>query len=131
VPAAHPLALRKRAVEAYCNHEGTLEEIAVRFDVGHATMKRWWWAWMNEKRLVRLPNGGARVPRKLTAEAEAVLRATLAQRPDSTREEIAARIRDATGVRMSAETVGRELKRLGFSRKKGLCTPRKGTGQTS
>lgn len=130
MPGAHPEALRVRAVAAYCTGEGTLEQIAVRFKIGYATMKRWWWAWNNEARVTRLPNGGARVPRRLTAAAEAELRAAVRERPESTRAELAARVRSATGVGLSPATVGRELKRLGFSRKKGLRTPPSETGRT-
>jgi transposase len=38
---AHPEALRSRVVDAYESGEGSYEEIAKRFDIGSASVKRW------------------------------------------------------------------------------------------
>src|SRR5262245_32004208 len=41
MPEAHPLELRRRVVDAYESGEGSYPEIAARFAVGEASVKRW------------------------------------------------------------------------------------------
>ena len=41
MPAPYSLDLRKKAVSAYENGEGTQKEIAEQFDIGYRTLKAW------------------------------------------------------------------------------------------
>jgi transposase len=41
MPDPHPIELRQRVVDAYEAGEGSYPELAARFDVGEASVKRW------------------------------------------------------------------------------------------
>ncbi|MEY3011903.1 MAG: Transposase, partial [Pseudomonadota bacterium] len=43
MPGALSQDLRKRVVDAYDNGEGSYVQLAERFDIGVATVKRWMW----------------------------------------------------------------------------------------
>ncbi|MCB9789151.1 MAG: helix-turn-helix domain-containing protein [Deltaproteobacteria bacterium] len=117
-------------VRAYDEGEGTYREVAERFGVGEATVSRW-------LRLQRVT--GALEPLKtkrgfpsmLTPAVLELLLGVLEERPDLTRPELAERVVARGGPPMSPATVGRALKRLGWSRKKKGSEPARWTRTAS
>jgi len=119
------LDLRERVVRAYEDSEETLAQVAQRFRVGEATVNRWVSRYRKTGSLVPLPHGGGSEP--LVDERGLTLLCDLiAQKPEATRTEVAQGYADTTGVELSVATVGRELARLGFTRKKRPSMPPSG-----
>ena len=107
--------LRERAVEAFEAGEGSQRAIAARFKVSQGSLSNW----VRQKRergtLTPLrPPGGKRA---LTPEQEQLLVQLLDRRNDVTLEELADELREH-GIDVSRHTVGRTLRRLGWSAKK-------------
>jgi transposase len=88
LPSPLSLDLRTRAIEAYERGEGTQVEIAARFGVGEASIRRWWRLKRENGSLE--PNTDFRHgPAPLLDEhGLMVLRELLEERPDSTLEEL-------------------------------------------
>jgi len=122
--------LRSRVVGAYEAGEGSYDELAKRFDVGRASVSRWLRLKRETGGLARRPPGGGQVA-KLDGKGQKVLRQLVAVKSDSTRGELAKQLEAQVGVRLSVATVGRTLRRLGFTRKKRRYTPRKETPRES
>ena len=110
------LDLRERIVAAYLRGEGSQAAMAERFAVGRATVAR----------LVRQHRQtGSLQPSKPTgrppllnqAEREE-LRRWIQEAPDLTQDELARRLREERGRRVSRRTMGRLRARLGLTRKK-------------
>ena len=118
MPGPHPLALRERVVEAYENGEGTILELARRFKVGEASVNRW----LSRKRKTGSVEpsamGGARRPRIIQDEGEKFLEQVLQDVPDSTLAELTLAYQEEFGVSVSAETVRKALKNMGYTKKK-------------
>ncbi len=90
----------------------TPEAAAERFAVGRSTAYRWVTAAREEGRRAAKPMRGGPAPR-IRGEAEAAM-LNLAGRPNHlTLAEIAARLAEATGVRVHLTTVHRALRRAG------------------
>ena len=116
MPRALSTDLRKRVVKAYLNGEGTLEEVGVRFGVSEPTVKRWVWRWRRDGTLEPLPHPGP-AP-KVDDAGLVVLREIVPAYPDDTRDELADALHTRIGVRVSVATMGRMLRRIGWTRKK-------------
>ena len=114
-----PVELRERAVHAYLNGEGTYKEIAERFGVGEASVDRWVSRYRQSGSVEAKPMGGARHEHKVDEEGLAYLRLLLEDESIWTRQELCDEYFDAFGVRVSVATMGRAIRRLGFSRKRG------------
>ncbi len=119
MPAALPLALRERVVEAYNNGEGSYSELAARFSVGQASVNRW-------LRMARKGSlvAGKRGPMKpeerlLKPEHLAFLKETIEDIPDSTGAELVAALKEVFGLEVSLATANRARRRLGFTPKRG------------
>ena len=54
----YPVVLRQKAVEAYQAGHGSIDEIAVVFGIGSATLKRWMWRKRDDNALEPRPYGG-------------------------------------------------------------------------
>jgi putative transposase len=114
---AYSLDLRQRVVKAARQGRLSNAEVALRFEVGLATVKRY-------KKLEREGGLAARVvarpgpaPR-IRPEDEPALRAQVLEHDDDTLERQCERWAEATGVRVSPSTMCRALKRLGLTTKK-------------
>jgi transposase len=116
MPKALSTDLRERAVKAYENGEGTLVELGARFGVGEASVKRWVWRWRKDGTLEPRPRPGA--PRIVDAEGHEALREIVTAHPDYTRDELADELQQRIGISVSVATMGRMLKRIGWTRKK-------------
>ena len=124
MPKAHPPELRERAVRMYKNGEGTYREIAERLQVGEASVSRW-------LRLDRERDGDlsprarrVRADRKITPPMEQLLVDLVEDEPEWTTADLALELKDAYNVDVDRRTVGKSLKRLGYTHKRGLSGPR-------
>jgi transposase len=122
--------LRKRVADAIEAETETLAEIAARFDLGVATVKRWWWRVRDTGSPDAKPHGGGR-SLKFTPEAVDMLTNLLNRRPDMTRAELAQHLAEAGGPTVSLATMGRQLERMGWTRKKKPSEPARWTRRAS
>lgn len=113
---AYSTDLRGRVLAAVEAGE-TREGAARRFAVGRSTAYRWVEAARGEGRRVAKSIGGGPAPR-IAGEAEAALVRALEADNHLTLAECRDRVAAATGVRVHPWTIGRALKRLGWTRKK-------------
>ena len=132
MPKPYPLELRERVVRAYEEHEEwTYEDVAEVFGVGRATVNRW----VNRKRktgsVEAKQTRGSR-PHAITDEEMAFIRGVLEEFPDSTLAELQRTLDEEYGKRVAISTIWENVrKRLGFTRKRGLSSRRRGRGKTS
>ena len=122
MPRPHPKELRSRVGAAYEAGEGTQEELAVRFKVGVASVKRWIWAWRDDGRLEHRPMGQVH-PRALQPMHEAHLERVVAERPEVSAPELTRQLKLLFGLEVHRSTVKRTLRRLGYRKKKVLLEP--------
>ena len=114
---AYSLDLRKKIVVAL--ERGTTKAQAARlFDVSLSSIKRY-------SRIARqggtlAPKKGPGRPSKVDRNAEKLLEEDVKERPAATVEQRRRFLECITGKTLSVSTLRRTLKRLGFSRKKGL-----------
>jgi transposase len=116
-------------VEAYERGGLTYAEVAERFTVGRATVSRW----LRRKRetgdIEPRPHGGGQ-PRKINPEQEKLVEKLVQAHPDWTEAEFADALSKQYGVDASAVTVGRVIRRLGYSVKKRPFSQRSGIDRT-
>ena len=109
--------LRKKIVEAL-ERGATKTETARSFGVSRSSVKRY--AKLSEQGRPLAPKRRPGLKPKLDRTAETLLEADLEERPAATLRQRREFLRGAAGVSVSDSTVSRALRRLGFSRKKGL-----------
>ena len=115
--------LRERFVRAWKSERETTVQLAARFGIREATVSRW-------KRLVRetgstLPRahgGGQR--RRIQGEKERELQRLVEKHPDWTEAEFTEELRKNHSLSVSAVTVGRAIRRMGYTVKKRPSKPR-------
>lgn len=108
-------------------HEGMdVEEIAAVFGASESGVRRVLQRFRERGTHLPLPHNAGRRPLMDRPLAERV-RVWVAARPDATRQEV----KDALGLRVSVQTVGEWLTKLGLTRKKSRSTPPSRTGPTS
>jgi transposase len=114
----HPLALRKRLVEAHERGEGGYVVLARRFRIGEATAKRWVWQYRQEGHINPRKKGGGTPSDVSAAEVEAILQ----RFPDANAGEIAAEFnRGRRGRRRRhVSSIKRALYRAGYVVKKNV-----------
>lgn len=112
-----PPELRRRAVEAYVAGEGSVRALADRFVVGHASLSRWIALHRATGSVEPRPHGGG-MPRRVTEDGQAMLRAWIADDPSTPQHVMANRLAEAGQPLVSQQTVGRTLERMGYTRKK-------------
>ena len=123
----HPNALRERVVRAYEAGEGAYPDIAARFSIGEATVKRWVWRYRRHGTVEPTPKGGG-TPSSVTAEDIAEL---LKRLSDATAQELTAEFnRPRTRrERVHVSSMKRALHRHGYVVKKNaagrwsVCAP--------
>lgn len=130
MPRPYPKELRERVLAAYERKEGTYEELAVRFSVGPATVDRWLARHRRTGSVAPSQMGGARHQRKVDHQGEEFIAAVLAEVPDSTREELADAFLEEFGVKMHPTTMGKSVRRMGYTRKRGVYARRRASGKT-
>jgi transposase len=116
--------LRKKIVAAV--ERGMPKTEAARtFGVSLSSVKRYWRLAAHEEPLAPRKGGGR--PPKTNATTARLLEEDVARRPYAAAHERAAFVRTASGVALSASTIRRLLRRLGFSQKNGAWVRRSAT----
>ena len=110
---AYSIDLRERVVTACDARDGTREQIAARFSVSVAWLRRLLQRRRETGSIAPKPRGGGRAP-AFDAEAVARLREAVRADDDATLQELAR----ATGVACCPSAVHRALARLGITRRK-------------
>ena len=119
MPAAYPMELRKRVVEAHENGEGSFRELAERFKVGEASVNRWVSLKRRTGSLEPRARTGRVRERLVSPEGERFIEDVLRTIPDTSAPELVAAYEEEFGVRMSESTMKRTLRALGYTRKRG------------
>lgn len=108
--------LRVRILAAY--DEGhTSEAVAEMFRVSPKTVRRYLKRRDETGTVKEMPHGGG-AHKALTPDDREVLRQLYEEQSDAYLREIAKRLEEVRGVRVSIHTVARELKKMGITRKK-------------
>lgn len=119
MPAPYSKDLRERVVAAYEAGAGDQVEIALRFDVGEATVRRWWSLKRKTGSVAAKEPTAVRPERRvLGPDGEAKLAALVAETPDASEDELARDMAERHNLRISRSTVNRVLRRLNLTRKK-------------
>lgn len=116
----YPLEMRERAVAAVIVEERPQKEVAKLFAVGKATLDRWLFLWRAGESLAAKKGKPGPAGKLAAAAAREALRAQLAATPDARLEDHRRRWRRRTGQAVSAATLWRALRALGWTRKKAL-----------
>jgi transposase len=117
MPAPLSMDLRRRIVAAYEGGGSSQEEVARRFDVGVATVVRLWAKHRRRESLAASPIPGL-APSVVTHENAAVLAELVAEEADLPQWLYAERLSERLKRPVSAASVGRLLRKLGYTRKK-------------
>lgn len=128
---AYPEELRHRVVAAYKDGKGSYAGLGRLFLVGEATVNRW--VAMDRKTGVLTPRrpGGGKV-RKIPLAGELMVQKLVTDEPNWTTQELADELNEVFGIDVSRHSVGRLLKRLGQSFKRGFSDlPRSADPRTS
>ena len=115
--------LRERAIAAYRRGDGTQAEVAKRFGVGVASLRRW----LRRERETGSPDPildyKRGPPRKIDVVQLAVLEEVLRANSDATNDELAELLAERTGLQVSASSISRAIAVLGWTRKKSVSSP--------
>lgn len=109
--------LRERIIRFYENNDDyTQRELAEEFEVSKPFIEKLLQRWRATGSWEALPHAGGRDP--ILKDHEATLQEFVADQPDITLEELQAKVRAATQLRVSLPTLTRALQRLRLGRKK-------------
>jgi len=122
--------LRWRIIDAWRKRKLPASEIAELFGVGEATVKRLKKRFSTTKSVARSPVGGG-TPRKIGREQERIVESLVAAHPDWREDQYAEELAKYHNIHASAVTVGRAIRRLGYSVKKRRSSPKSATVQQS
>jgi transposase len=130
MPRATSADLRRRIIQAWKKRKLTTLELAELFGVGEATVGRLKRLFLETGDVEPKAHGGGRHP-IIAADQEQLVVALVQAHPDWTEEEFAAALAKEQGIQASAITVGRVIRRLGFSVKKKRSSRKSGTARRS
>ena len=116
----HPIELRERVLKARKELGETQESAAKRFMVGVATVARWEKRYQETGSVERDSMGGAHRQRIVDEKGEPLIREALDGIPDCTHPDLCGMYLEMTGVRVSPQTMSDTVRRLGYTRKKGV-----------
>ncbi len=115
----YPIVLLLKAVEAYQAGRVSIEEIAVVFGIGSATLKRWLWRKRDDKALAPRPYGGGN-KRKLSDAGIEWMASLLAERCDWTVQEWRDALEKERHIGLSRSPVNRATIKQGWRPRKSL-----------
>lgn len=122
--------LRWRIIETWQKRKLTAVELAERFGVGEATVKRLKQTYRKTKAVKPKAHGGG-MPRKISKDQEPLVEVLVQQHPDWSEDMYADYLAEHHGIQASPVTVGRAIRRLGYTVKKSPSSRRSATGPTS
>jgi transposase len=120
------LDLRRRIIRAWQAEKLRVPELATRFSVGTATVKRLIRLFRETGSVEPRPHGGGQRP-KIPVEKLPRVQRLLEANPDWSLDELAAAYNRQEGAIISRSTMVRTVARLGFTRKKSPSLPRNAT----
>jgi transposase len=115
--------LRERIVDAYNKAEGSVRDVAARFNVAPKTVQNYLKRKRDTGSVEPLPHGGGPTP-KLDEAGVRELRTVVEEKNDRTLNEIANELDRRCNVRVGRSTVWRIAERLGITRKKNATRRR-------
>jgi transposase len=123
---AYSRDLREKVVGAYEARGESYDRLSELFGIGRATLNRWLRLKRETGNVAKRPYGGGQQS-KIAGKGLEVLQRAVRSKNDSTRPELAKVLLKETGLSVSVASVGRALRRLGFTRKKRRFITRRGT----
>jgi transposase len=114
---AYSLDLRRRVVEAVDNQRGTLDEIAEDFSVSRAFIKKLIKQRRDSNSIAPLPHAGGTMA-LLDEKKLSILKSRIAEKSDSTLDELCLYLEDKSRIKVSRSTMWRAIDKLGLSHKK-------------
>lgn len=120
------LDLRRRIIRAWQAEKPRVADLASRFSVGTATVKRLIRRFRETGSVEPRPHGGGQRP-KIPAEKLPRVQRLLEANPDWSVDELAAAYNRQEGTTVSRSSMVRTIARLGFTRKKSPSSPRNAT----
>lgn len=131
MPAPYGIELRRRAVDAYKAGVGSFREVAELFQIGSASLKRWYWLDRDHGNVEPKDHGGGVEPR-IDEKGLGILQELIEKDPDATLGELCERYCRRRRTTVSSATVGRAIReRLGLVRKKRPTAQRNATRRRS
>lgn len=114
---AYSLDLRQRVVHAYEQGEGSISEIATRFGVSTAFVKKLLHRWRLTGNLAPLAHGGGK-PKSLTEQQHQLLKRKVREQADISLAELQSFLDEKESVQVHVSTISRALAGLGLPLKK-------------
>src|ERR1700759_3626631 len=114
---AYSLDLRQRVVRAYEQGEGSISEIASRFGVCPAFVKKMLRQWRATGDLSPRPHGGGK-PKSLTQRQHQLLKRKVREQSDISLAELQSLLDEQESVQVHVSTISRALSGLGLLLKK-------------
>jgi transposase len=115
------LDLRQRIVEAYEQKEGSMRCIGKRFKVGKNTVLRLTKQKKETGDITPKAKGGSK-PKQTTVEKQILISKILSEQNDATLCELCDLMATETGEPISISSMHRLILKIGWTRKKKLCT---------
>jgi transposase len=131
MPSPYPKELRERVITAWRAGNASMKAIGERFDLAERTVARWVARLSETGSTAPLPTGGARRAYVVDAAGGEYIRETLDVVADLTLPELCELYRTTRGVTVSPQTMSDTVRRLGYTRKKGLSGPTRRAARTS
>lgn len=122
--------LRRRIIGAWQKQKLTTKELAKVFGVGEASVTRLKRLFRETKSVEPRPHGGGN-PRRIPEDQEHLVKQLVLEHPDWTEEHYAEDLAEKHGLAASSVTVGRVIRKLGYSVKKRPWSRANGIDQTS
>ena len=119
---AYSLDLRHRVVQAYDRGEGSISEIAARFNVSPAFVKKMLRQWRLTGDLAPLAHGGGQ-PQSLSERQHRLLKRKVREQSDLSLAELQSFLGQKESLDVHVSTISRALSRLGLPLKKKGLTP--------
>lgn len=120
MPGPHPKELRERVIRVIEEEGLTIEQAAKRFCVSVSSTQRWLSAKKKTGSIAPQPMGGANRPCIVDEEGGKFVIESLNCNPDLTLRELCDLYKEFCDVNVSTQTMSDTVRRLGFTRKKGL-----------
>ncbi len=114
--------LRNIIIEAWKNNIGTHQQIADQYSVSRSTITRLIRLYRETDSVISKPIYKERKPRKFDLKNADELKILIGQKPDIKLKEISAFYLKSFNIELSLSTISRQIRKLGFTRKKKLYT---------